>query len=153
MTSRSLLLPRLSVEPETDPCTSDQDGAMSGTFESNHPYDLGSLSGFINREWCLAPPAGKSVKVSFGGFKSEFFFDGLAIKVDGQTHLFSGDDNVPEYGFSSTEREHGSTGFFFETRVGNESKLPARYLLEMTKKKPEIFKSLEDDSQIKVSLS
>ena len=66
---------------------------MSGTFESNHPYDLGK--NYINRKWCIVPPAGKFAKISFGGFKSELTYDGLAIKIDGHTHLFSGDDNVP----------------------------------------------------------
>ena len=109
-----------------DMCTSGQDGSMSGSFESNHPYDLGINGENIHREWCLTPPAGKSVKVSFGGFKSESWSDGLAIKVDGQTHVFSGDNNVPNSGFVSMEGEHvvkpRSTGGFGDTRVGNDSK-------------------------------
>ena len=105
----------------TDMCTSGQDGSMSGSFESNHPYEN------IHREWCLTPPAGKSVKVSFGGFKSESWSDGLAIKVDGQTHVFSGDNNVPNSGFVSMVVKARSTGsYFVDTRVGNNSKLSAR---------------------------
>ena len=79
----------ITTNAPTEPPTTTQepDFENAGFWESSHPYENA-----MSLEWNKSPPSGKFLKLWFSSFATEKYWDGLAIKCNGYTDAFSGND-------------------------------------------------------------